>query len=165
MIHVVEPIDVVQTVLLVLVAVAAFIVPITIYRRLIEHVRSEVSRLTKRVDQNLAAAVKLHEVRDYHQGASAELKKMLDEAYKDGNRSRQEQIRKLMQRLDTLKVRTLDTTVSVLDSDDKRRPRRRRRKSRGSRSRKKSPDQQKSVGKTGSPPPSQRKNNSQGQSV
>jgi hypothetical protein len=41
---------------------------------------------------------------------------MLDEAYKEGNRFRQDQIRRLIERLDTLKVRTLDKSVRVLEA-------------------------------------------------
>jgi hypothetical protein len=40
---------------------------------------------------------------------------MLDEAYKEGNRFRQDHIRKLIERLEQLKARTLDKTVRILE--------------------------------------------------
>ena len=124
--------------LLCLILIAACVVPIWVYRRLIAQVRSEVSELTSRIDKNLGASVKLLEVRDYYEQTSRELKKMLDAAYKEGNRFRQDQIRKMLARLDTLKVRALDKTVGILESETGQPPRKRRRRSR-SRSRRTPP--------------------------
>jgi len=130
-----EIIDIVQTVGIALTLIAAVLVPLAIHRLLLKRVRDEVSQLTRRLDQNLAAGVKLLEVRDYYQQTSAELKKMLDEAYKEGNRFRQDQIRKLMQRLDALKTRALDKTVSILNPQEGPSKRKRRRRPRGRRQR------------------------------
>lgn len=123
-----EVIDVIQTALLALLLVAVAATPVVLYRRLLRTVRTEVSRLISRMDQNLSAGVKLLEVRDYYQQTSAELKKMLDEAYREGNRFRQDQIRKLQDRLDALKVRALDKTVSILDAGEAQGPRKKRRR-------------------------------------
>ena len=125
--------------LLCLILVAACVGPILVYRRLNQRVQNEISQLTRRVDKSLAAGVKLLEVRNYYEQTSAELKKMLDEAYKEGNRFRQDQIRKMIERLDTLRTRTLDKTVSMLDSRSGQSPRKRRRRSRRPRRKPKPP--------------------------
>ena len=122
-----DPIVIVQTVLLFLVLIAAVSIPIFVYERLLKKLRSEISQLTKRMDQNLGASIKLLEVRDYYQQTSAALKKLLDEAYKDGNRFRQDEIKKLLERLDTLKVRALDKTISILGAEKAQSSKRRRR--------------------------------------
>ena len=132
-----NPVDVAQIVLLVLVLVSSVLFPLLIYIRVTKSLRGEVSRMTGRLDRDLGAGAKLLEVRDYYQQASSALKKMLDDAYKEGNRSRQEEIRRLLDRLETLKVRALDKSVAILDSKNgasrsrqrrSRRPRGRRRK-------------------------------------
>jgi len=128
-----NPIAVVQIVLLCLILVAACVTPILVYYRLIRKVRREVAQLLSRLDKHLAAGARLVEVQNYCQQTSGELKKMLDEAYKEGNRFRQQQIRKLMERLDTLKVRALDRAVNVLEPGSSRPPRKRRRRSRSRR--------------------------------
>ena len=119
-----------EIVLLCLILAAAVIVPIVIARRTTAKMRSEVSQLISRIDKSLGAAIKLLEVRDYYDTTATELKKLLDEAYKDGNRQRQEAIRKMIQRLDTLKARALDKTVRILDGDAKTASRKRRRNTR-----------------------------------
>jgi len=124
---------VIETTLLCLILIAACVVPVWVYRRLIAQVRNEVSQLTSRIDKNLGASVKLLEVRDYYEQTSRDLKKMLDAAYKEGNRFQQDQIRKMLARLDTLKVRALDKTVGILESETGQPPRKRRRRSRRSR--------------------------------
>jgi len=125
--------------LLCLILVAACVGPILVYRRLNKRVQDEIAQLTRRVDKSLAAGVKLLEVRNYYEQTSAELKKMLDEAYKEGNRFRQDQIRKMIERLDALRTRTLDKTVSMLDSRSGQSPRKRRRRSRRPRRKPKPP--------------------------
>jgi len=117
-------------VLLCLILVVSCIAPIVFYRRLTARFRREVSQFVSRLDKNLGAAAKLLEVRDYYQKMSAELKRMLDEAYKEGDRVRQDRLRKLIERLETLKARTLDKTVSILNSSEGRVIRKRRRRSR-----------------------------------
>ena len=119
-----------EIVLLCLILATAVIVPIIITRRATAKVRSEVSKLISHIDKNIGASIKLLEVRDYYETTTAELKKMLDEAYKEGNRPRQEAIRKMIQRLDTLKARALDKTVKVLNGDGTSASRKRRRNTR-----------------------------------
>ena len=136
-----NPVEVVQIVLLVLVLFSSVLFPLLIYIRVTKSLRGEVSRMTGRLDQNLGAGAKLLEVRDCYQQTSAALKKMLDEAYKEGNRSRQDEIRRLLDRLDTMKVRALDKSVAILDSKDPTASRSRRRRSRRPRGRRrKRPD-------------------------
>ena len=125
--------------LLCLILVAACVGPILVYRRLAKRVQNELAQLTRRVDKSLAAGAKLLEVRNYYEQTSAELKKMLDEAYKEGNRFRQDQLRKMIERLDTLRTRTLDKTVSMLDFRSGQSPRKRRRRSRRPRRKPKPP--------------------------
>ncbi len=126
-----------HTALLVLVVLTSVIVPIAVYVLTRKRHREDIEQLMHRVERSLDAAVKLLEVRDYYLQTSESLKNMLQEAYREGNRSRQDQIRKLIDRLDTLKVRALDRTVGVLQGEGGpsaprrrrrgRRPRRRRR--------------------------------------
>ncbi len=135
-------------VLIGLTLIAAVAVPIILYQRLLNRVRSETSQLISRLDKNLAASVKLIEVRDYYDETSAALKEMLDQAYKEGNRQRQDDIRKLVNRLETLKIRAVDKQVSILtpDGGNSRRKKRRRRSSRRRKS--KSSNASKSTGKS-----------------
>ena len=125
-----EPIIIIQTVLLFLILIASVSIPILIYERLTKKSDSQISQLTNRMDQNQNASAKFLEVRDYYQQTAAALKKLLDEAYKDGNRFRQEEIKKLLDRLETLKVRVLDKTVRLLDGNKPKSSRRRRKKRR-----------------------------------
>ena len=119
-----------QVVLLVqvLVLIAAVTGPLLVYVRLRAQQRSEAERLISRMEQNLGTSVKLLEVRNYHDQTAAELKKMLDEAYREGNRFRQDQLRRMMERLEALKVRTLDRTVKILEPEMGQPPRRRHRR-------------------------------------
>ena len=135
-----EAADVIQIVLLVLVLFSSVSFPLLIYMRVTKSLRGEVSRMTGRLDQNLGAGAKLLEVRDYYQQTSSALKKMLDDAYKEGNRSRQEEIRRLLDRLETLKARALDKSVAILDAKDGASGSRRRRSRRPRGGRRKRPD-------------------------
>ena len=119
--------------------IAAVGAPVLVYRRLRKVQQAEIEKLHKRLEENMGAAVKLLEVRSYYDEASATLKKMLQDAYKEGNRFRQDQIRKLIDRLNALKVRTVDKTVRILDPTTAPAPRKRRRRSR--RPRRQSPNQ------------------------
>ena len=98
-----------------LAAVAAIAAPIVLYVVLMRRVRMDVSRLISHLDQTLASSLKLVEVRDFYAEVSGELRKMLDEAFRDGNKPRQMQLRKLSDRLDALKARTLDNAVRLLE--------------------------------------------------
>lgn len=117
-------------VLLILALVTAVCLPLVLYVRLIRSVKAETSQFISHLDRNLAATVKLLEVRDYYEKTSAALKKMLQEAYKEGNRFRQDEIRKLIDRLDALKVRTVDKQVRILDSEGRPPSKKRRSRSR-----------------------------------
>ena len=80
------------------------------------------------MEQSLGASVKLLEVRNYYDQISAEYRKMLDEAYREGNRFRQDHVRRLIERLEQLKARTLDRTVRILESEETQPFQRRRRR-------------------------------------
>lgn len=123
-------VDLVQLALLVLVFASSIAVPLVVYRGLMKKVRDQVSQMTIRLDQDLGAGAKLIEVRDYYQQASASLKKMLDDAYKEGNRQRQDELKRLLERLEAMKTRALDKSVSILGPDQAAAPRKRRRRSR-----------------------------------
>ena len=114
---------------------AAVVLPIAVHFRTLKKVKQETNQLISNLDKNLAATVKLLEVRSYYEETSATLKKMLDDAYKDGNRFRQDQIRQLINRLETLKVRALDKQVGILAAGGQA-PSGKRRRSHRSRSRK-----------------------------
>ncbi len=122
-----------QVVVLLLILLASVAVPIVIHLRTRARQREETARLVRRIEQSLGGTVMLLEVRDYYEQTSAALKNMLQEAYREGNRFRQDQIRKLIERLDTLKARALDKTMRVLGAEG--RPNSRRRRRRGGRSR------------------------------
>jgi len=105
-------------ILLVLILAAAVGAPIFVYFRIQARQRAESERLMARIEQALGSSVKLLEVRNYYDQMAAEYKKMLDEAYKEGNRFRQDHIRRLVERLNQLKARTLDRTVRILEPQD-----------------------------------------------
>lgn len=102
-------------VMVVLTFVAAVVLPLVIYVRLRKQMQADAAQMLTRLDENLGASVKMLEVRNYYGHMSGEYKKMLDEAYKEGNRFRQDHIRKLIERLDQLKARTFDKTVRILE--------------------------------------------------
>jgi hypothetical protein len=108
----------VHTVLLVLILAASVVAPILVYLRLKAHQRAETERFIARMEEALGASVKLLEVRTYYDQMSGEYKKMLDEAFREGNRFRQDHIRRLIERLEQLKARTLDRTVRMLDQPE-----------------------------------------------
>ncbi len=108
----------VQTVLLVLILAASVVAPVLVYLRLRAHQRAETERFIARMEEALGASVKLLEVRTYYDQMSGEFKKMLDEAFREGNRFRQDHIRRLIERLEQLKARTLDRTVRMLDQPE-----------------------------------------------
>ena len=117
------------TALMALTLLAAVGVPLILYRRLLKKQQSETSQFISRIDKHLAATVKLLEVRDYYEETSKALQKMLQEAYKEGNRFRQDQLRKLLERLEALKVRALDKQVRILEGGGSQ-PTKKRRRSR-----------------------------------
>ena len=119
--------EIAQTILLVLILAAAVGGPLFVYFRMQARQRAESERLMARIEQALGSSVKLLEVRNYYDQMAAEYKKMLDEAYKEGNRFRQDHIRRLVERLEQLKARTLDRTVRILEPQNGRQETRRRR--------------------------------------
>lgn len=102
-------------VMVVLTFIVSVVLPLVVYVRLRKQMQADAAQMLARLDENLGASVKMLEVRNYYGQMSAEFKKMLDEAYKDGNRFRQDHIRKLIERLDQLKARTFDKTVRILE--------------------------------------------------
>ena len=110
--------ETVEIVLLVLILAASVVAPVIVYLRLRAQQQAETERVIARMEQTLGASVKLLEVRTYYDQMSAEYKKMLDEAFREGNRFRQDSIRKLIERLEQLKARTLDRTVRMLDQPE-----------------------------------------------
>ena len=110
--------DIVQVVLLALILAASVVAPIVVYLRLRSQQHAETERLIARMEEALGSSVKLLEVRTYYEQMSAEYKKMLDEAFKEGNRFQQDHIRRLIERLEQLKARTLDRTVRMLDQPE-----------------------------------------------
>jgi hypothetical protein len=121
-----ETIGIITLIVSALTLIAAIIIPIILTQRLQTKVKEETSQLISRLDQQMGAAVKLLEVRDYYSQTAAQYKKMLDEAYKEGNRFRQDEIRKLQERLEALKARALDKQVRILSNESPARKRRRR---------------------------------------
>lgn len=115
-------------ILLIIVLIAVVLVPMLFYVRLRTMQRLETERLLTRMEQSLGASVKLIEVRDYYEFMAGELKKMLDEAFRDGNRFRQDHLRRLSERLEQLKARTLDNTVRILAANGQRPAHKRRRR-------------------------------------
>ena len=120
--------DSVLLILILITLLAVVGVPILVYRRLRDENKALTDRLLARMEQNMDASVKLLEVRSYYEEMSGQLRKMLDEAYREGNRFRQDHIRRLQERLEQLKARTLDRTVRMLESEPARPPRKRRRR-------------------------------------
>jgi hypothetical protein len=104
--------------LMALILVAPVVALVIVYLRLRAQQRAETERVIARMEEMLGASVKLLEVRTYYDQISAEYRKMLDEAYREGNRFRQDHIRRLIERLEQLKARTLDRTVRMLDQPE-----------------------------------------------
>jgi len=117
----------IATLIILVLTLAAAVTTLVLFLRQRKLHRAESRQLISQLDQGLAASVKLLEVRNYYHDASAALQKMLKAAYKEGNRFRQDEIRKLVDRLETLKVRVLDKSVRILEPGDTPRPKRRRR--------------------------------------
>lgn len=122
----------VQLILLVLVLFAALGMPLLVYVQLYKRQREQSEKFIARMEESLGASVKLLEVRNYYEQMAGEFKKMLDEAYKEGNRFRQDHLRRLVERLEQLKARTLDRTTKLLEPEGGRPPRRRNRRRRPS---------------------------------
>jgi hypothetical protein len=123
----------VHTVLLVLILVAAVVAPVILYLRLRALQHAETERLIARMEEALGSSVKLLEVRTYYDQMSSEYKKMLDEAFREGNRFQQDHVRRLVERLEQLKARTLDKTVRMLDQPESQKREFHRRHHRGGR--------------------------------
>jgi hypothetical protein len=107
-----------QTILLALILAASVVAPVIVYLRLRARQRAETERVIAHMEETLGASVKLLEVRTYYDQISAEYRRMLEEAYREGNRFRQDHIRRLIERLEQLKARTLDRTVRMLDQPE-----------------------------------------------
>ena len=75
----------VQTGLIVLTLIAAVVAPVVAVLRLRATQKAETERLIAKIEESLGASVKLLEVRNYYEQMNGELKKMLDEAFKEGN--------------------------------------------------------------------------------
>jgi hypothetical protein len=123
----------VHTVLLVLILAASVVAPLLVYLRLRAQQQAETERFIARMEQALGSSVKLLEVRTYYDQMSAEYRKMLDEAFREGNRFRQDHVRRLIERLEQLKARTLDRTVRMLDQPEGQKREFHRRRHRGGR--------------------------------
>ena len=100
-----------------------------LYRKTAALIKSETGKLTQSVNETMNAGAKLVEIRDYYEHANDEFQRMLKEAQRDADRPKQDRYRRLLDRLNALKARTLDRTASLLDSDGKDSPRVRRRSS------------------------------------
>ena len=121
-------VDPIQTLLFILVIITNVVASMVVFYRLRAQQQNDTERLLARMEQSLGVSVKLLEVRNYYDQISAEYKKMLDEAYREGSRFRQDHVRRLIERLEQLKARTLDRTVRILESEEARPFRRRRRR-------------------------------------
>jgi hypothetical protein len=125
-----------ETILLALISVtliAAVAGPIIVYVRLRAENKAAVEQLIGRIERSMGASVKLLEVREYYVEMTDHFKKMLDEALRAGDRFRQDQARRLQERLERLKARTLDNTVRMLTPGQDNPPRKRRRRRTGRR--------------------------------
>jgi uncharacterized membrane protein YccC len=123
-----------ETLLLVLIGcivanlVLTLATPILLDRRSRRQQRELTRQLIGQMEQSLSASVKLLEVRNCYEEVSRALHKMLQNAYRDGDRFRQDELRKLIDRLDAMRTRVLDKTVRLLEpaGGEAGRPRRRR---------------------------------------
>ena len=118
----------VQMGLVALTLIAAVVAPVIAVLRLRAAQKAETERLMAKMEESLGASVKLLEVRNYYEQMSGELKRMLDEALKEGNRFRQDHLRRMIERLEQLKARTLDRTTRLLEAENSERPSRNRRR-------------------------------------
>jgi len=121
------------TLVFVILALAASVaLPLLLHRRLLRSLAAEKDKMLKNLEEKAGAGAKFLEVRRYYDFMSREIGRLLDEAHRDRNRSRIEQLRVMRERLLTLKARVLDSTVSGLNNagDDRKKNRRRRRRPR-----------------------------------
>ena len=113
------------------------VLALLLHRKLDRKLSGELRNLAEQVSSSVEAGPKLNEVRDYYESANAEFQKLLNEARREGDRPKQERFRKLIERLNTLKSRTLDKSAKLLESNggnstrSKRRRRRRPRPPKG----------------------------------
>jgi len=119
--------------LVIALAVLVVVLSLVLYRCAMKNLRAEIAALAQKTSESLDAGVKLLEVREFYQETSAEYQRMLNEAHRDGDRQRQDRMRRLIERLNTLKARALDRTTRLLEKEGEAPPRRRRRRPRRSR--------------------------------
>jgi len=97
----------------------------TLHHAAIKNLGESLQKLGQQTNEGLNTAPKLLEVREFYQYASEEIQRLLNEAHREGDRAKQDRFRRLLERLNTLKARTLDRTAKILDpSEDENRRRR-----------------------------------------
>ena len=139
------PILSVLLIIIVLLLISTNVVIFLVYRKLAKRFSSKLDTFADTVNEGVNAGAKMLEIQDFYDTASAEYQRLLNEAHRAGDREKQDRYRKLIERLNALKARTLDRTARMLDdgekADDPSKARRRRpRRSRRSRSSRRRPD-------------------------
>ena len=124
--------------LVVLFGAAGIVLIVLLHRNAMKSLHAKLDAVTTKVGESLDAGVKLLEVKNFYEETHADYQRMLNQAHRDADRSTQDRIRRLIDRLNTLKARTLDSTSQLLSPEgSKPRRKRRRRPRRSSRSRSK----------------------------
>ena len=111
---------------------ASLVVQLILYRLLKAGMKAEAERLAGRVDEGLGAGAKFLEVQNYYEDTSREIRRLIGEGTKEGNRQRVDQFRRMRDRLEALRSRVVDKTVNLINGEKpppKKRRRRRRRPS------------------------------------
>ena len=116
---------------LILVALSGLV--LLLYRMLARRIEGRIAELAEKVNESLDAGVKILEVRKFCDVTHAEYQRMLNQAHRDGDRQRQDSMRRLIEGLGTLKARVVDRTSQLLQDDDGASQRKRRRPRRGRR--------------------------------
>jgi hypothetical protein len=122
----------------VLFGAAMIVLLVLLYRAAMKTARSGFEAVSAKVSEGVGAGAKLLEVKTFYEETNADYQRILNQAHRDADKTTQDRIRRLIDRLNTLKARTLDKTSELLeDTRSKPRRKRRRRPRRSGRSRRK----------------------------
>lgn len=123
-----EPLVYVLVGLTAILVVCLNVVVFLCYRSLVRRISADFGKLADKVSSSVDAGAKINEVRDFFEYANPELQKLLNEAHRDGDRQKQNRFRGLIERMNTLKARTVDRSAKLLDPNADTSSRRKRRR-------------------------------------
>ena len=111
------PILSILLIIIVLLLISTNLVIFLLYRKIGKRFSAKLDTFAETVSEGVSAGAKMLEVRDFYDTASAEYQRLLNEAHRAGDREKQDRYRKLIDRLNALKARTLDQTSRMLEDE------------------------------------------------